>query len=172
LQSDSSSRPRASRSTLTENGAVFGTPHSLAARIKSEGGGLYVHWGPNIFFSTPDNSDPRTNGRTYGAILRFKTPTWLWLVALAAGSAALGILFPRLPGLRSAFRIARMLACSVGVISFLIGAATAWMSAVAAYEYWGIPDLPLHLQLDLVSGYTPTFLFVPNSPAWFLLAYW
>src|SRR6185295_12706340 len=94
---------------LTENGAVFGTPHSLAARVASEGGGLYVHWGSYIFFSTSDNSDPRTNGRAYGAILPFKTPTWVWLVALATGSAAFRILFPRLPGSRSAFRIARML---------------------------------------------------------------
>src|SRR5262245_27354436 len=44
LRSDSSSRPFASRVTLTENGALFGTPHSLAARIASEGGGLYSHW--------------------------------------------------------------------------------------------------------------------------------
>jgi hypothetical protein len=140
LPTDSSSRPFASRSTLTENGAVFGTAHSLASRIASEGGGLYVHWGPFIFFSTPDNSDPRTNGRTYGAILRFQTPAWLWLVALATGSAAFGILFPRLPGSSSAFQTARMLrreAMSRHGISVLlrivvVGAAVACTLLVAA----------------------------------------
>jgi len=35
------------------------------------------------------------------AIIRFKTPTWLWLVALAAGSMAAAILFPGLRGVGS-----------------------------------------------------------------------
>jgi len=65
-------------------------------------------------------------------------------------------------------------ASSVGVISFLIGAATASVAVAAAYMYWGIPVRPLQLQLELMSGHGPTApsLFVPHSPAWFLLAYW
>src|SRR5262245_50890518 len=97
-QGDSLEHPSASLLTLTENAAVYGTPHSSHDRIASDGGGLYSHWGPVIYFSTRDNTDPRTNGRTYGAVIRFKTPTWLWLVALAAASMAAWILFPGLRG--------------------------------------------------------------------------
>ena len=63
-------------------------------------------------------------------------------------------------------------AFSVGVLSFLVGAATAWMAAAAVYMYWGIPARPLQQQLDFVSGSAPHFLAVPNSPAWILLRYW
>ena len=37
----------------------------LHADIRSLGGGRFSHWGNNLFFSASDNTDPRTNGRTY-----------------------------------------------------------------------------------------------------------
>ena len=63
-------------------------------------------------------------------------------------------------------------AWSVGVVSFLCGAALAWMAAAAAYLYWGIPARPLQQQLDFVSGSSLNSFALPYSPAWILLAYW
>ncbi|MCL4197780.1 MAG: hypothetical protein KJZ69_09845 [Phycisphaerales bacterium] len=37
-------------------------PH---AEIREIGGGRFSHWGPTLYFSSTDGSDPRTNGRRY-----------------------------------------------------------------------------------------------------------
>jgi len=43
--------------------------HSPHADIRAQGGGHWSHWGSStIYFSTSDNSDPRTNGRTYRVV--------------------------------------------------------------------------------------------------------
>ncbi len=62
------------RSTLIlmEDGVELGPPHSLHEIIRQHGGGSYSHWGRLLMFSTSDNSDPNTNGRTYS--YRFRPP--------------------------------------------------------------------------------------------------
>lgn len=50
---------------LYEDGTELGPPHSIHDDIRQKGGGRYSHWNEYIYFSTSDNSDPRTNGRTY-----------------------------------------------------------------------------------------------------------
>jgi hypothetical protein len=51
---------------LLENGRPLPTPHALHADIYTQGAGRYSHWtAGQIYFSTSDNSDPRTNGREY-----------------------------------------------------------------------------------------------------------
>ncbi len=51
---------------LFEDGKPLGPPHSLHQAIRETGKGKYSHWtATNIYFSTSDNSDPRTNGRKY-----------------------------------------------------------------------------------------------------------
>ena len=51
---------------LFEDGKLMGPPRSVHARIREEGGGRYSHWTrATLYFSTSDNTDPRTNGRTY-----------------------------------------------------------------------------------------------------------
>jgi hypothetical protein len=43
--------------------------HAPHAEIRAKGGGHWSHWGSStIYFSTSDNSDPRTNGRTYRVV--------------------------------------------------------------------------------------------------------
>jgi len=54
-----------SRVALLEDGRVVGAPHTAHDDIRKLGGGRYSHWGRRLFFSTSDNSDPNTNGRTY-----------------------------------------------------------------------------------------------------------
>lgn len=56
-----------SQSTLQlfENNKLLGPAHTLHADIRAQGNGRYSHWYNNLFFSASDNTDPRTNGRTY-----------------------------------------------------------------------------------------------------------
>jgi hypothetical protein len=63
---DDVSNPRRSPLRLFEDQLPLGPPHSLHSRIREEGQGRYSHWQGNILnFSTSDNSDPNTNGRSY-----------------------------------------------------------------------------------------------------------
>lgn len=57
---------------LFEGEEELGPPHALHQSIRETGGGAFSHWSGNpnganplLYFSTSDNSDPRTNGRTY-----------------------------------------------------------------------------------------------------------
>jgi len=64
-QGDSIDNHRASSLQLFENGNPLGPAHSLHRDIRSEGRGRFSHWHSNLYFSSSDNSDPRTNGRVY-----------------------------------------------------------------------------------------------------------
>lgn len=59
---------RESRSSVTvwENGVQIGPAHQAHKDIRTSGGGRFSYWATgNLYFSTTDNSDPRTNGRKY-----------------------------------------------------------------------------------------------------------
>jgi hypothetical protein len=60
-----SDREAASSIMLYEDGTALGPAHSAHADIRSAGEGRFSHWGATLYFSTSDNSDPRTNGRRY-----------------------------------------------------------------------------------------------------------
>ena len=48
-----------------ENGKQLGPAHSLRTDVIAHGKGRFSHWGNNLYFSASDNTDPRTNGRSY-----------------------------------------------------------------------------------------------------------
>lgn len=50
---------------LYEDGEQLKFPHAMHTEINDFGGGRFSHWGDHLIFSTPDNSDPNTNGRQY-----------------------------------------------------------------------------------------------------------
>jgi hypothetical protein len=54
-----------SRVQLCEDGVPLPTAHSDHAAIRRHGSGRYSHWTGVIYFSTSDDTDPRTNGRRY-----------------------------------------------------------------------------------------------------------
>lgn len=59
---------RESKSSVTvwENGVQIGPAHQAHKDIRASGGGRFSYWAQgNLYFSTTDNSDPRTNGRKY-----------------------------------------------------------------------------------------------------------
>jgi hypothetical protein len=55
----------ASSLRLYEDGNEIGPARAAHVDIRAAGGGRFSHWGRELYFSTSDNSDPRTNGRAY-----------------------------------------------------------------------------------------------------------
>ena len=100
-QGDSNETPQRSRLRLLENDVAIGRPHSAHEEILVAGGGRFSHWqsapiarSPDaLIFSTSDNSDPRSNGRSYrvsyplefGA-LGLTVVALLWLASIAGFS--------------------------------------------------------------------------------------
>ncbi|MET1054846.1 MAG: pectate lyase [Pedobacter sp.] len=58
---------------LYENGKEIGPAHAAHATIRTTGKGAFSHWGTALYFSASDNTDPRTNGRTYTYTLGTKS---------------------------------------------------------------------------------------------------
>ena len=55
---------------LYENTTRLGPPHTAHADIVEYGRGRFSHWNDSGFiFSSSDGSSPRTNGRTYWAVI-------------------------------------------------------------------------------------------------------
>ena len=50
---------------IYENGVPLAWPNSSHQEIWEKGNGRYSVWNGSLYFSTSDNSDPRTNGRIY-----------------------------------------------------------------------------------------------------------
>jgi hypothetical protein len=55
---------------IYENLTPLGPGHSNFADIRDLGAGRFAHWARHgVVFSTSDNSDPNTNGRTYWVVV-------------------------------------------------------------------------------------------------------
>ena len=63
-QGDLEGRPD-SKAVLLEDEMLLGPGHAVHDKIRDKGQGRYCHWGRQVYFSTSDGSDPRTNGRRY-----------------------------------------------------------------------------------------------------------
>jgi hypothetical protein len=62
---DSPATPQRSPLMLYEDGKPLWLRHSLHDHIRDVGCGRFCHWGDRLYFSSSDNSDPNSNGRTY-----------------------------------------------------------------------------------------------------------
>jgi hypothetical protein len=68
---DTSTKPGISKLRIFENGIELGAAHSWHADIRNSGLGRFSHWGGSdgrsiaLYFSSSDNTNPRTNGRFY-----------------------------------------------------------------------------------------------------------
>ncbi|WP_432709908.1 pectate lyase family protein [Pedobacter sp.] len=65
VDGDSQSNSTISTLRLFENGKELGAAHSKHDDIRKMGKGRFSHWLSTLYFSASDNTDPRTNGRTY-----------------------------------------------------------------------------------------------------------
>lgn len=68
--SDDVDHPQRSRVVLLEDGRPLGPAHAVHATIREQGHGAFSHWLDQIYFSSSDGSDPRSNGREYVVELR------------------------------------------------------------------------------------------------------
>lgn len=50
---------------LFEDDRPLGPAHAPHDEMRAQGGGRFSHWGAHLYFTTSDNSDPRSNGRRY-----------------------------------------------------------------------------------------------------------
>ncbi|MGM4961923.1 hypothetical protein AB7714_00320 [Tardiphaga sp. 1201_B9_N1_1] len=50
---------------VTEEGTQLPVAHASHSEIREAGNGRFSHWGAVVYFSASDNTDPRSNGRTY-----------------------------------------------------------------------------------------------------------
>src|SRR5262249_16460405 len=62
---DNNEFPERSRLVLLEDEKLLGPGHDRHAAIIQEGGGRYSFWLDTLYFSTSDDSDPASNGRSY-----------------------------------------------------------------------------------------------------------
>ena len=66
---DTNATPTRSGYLLCENGYALGPPHTIHTEIAAKGKGRFSHWTSiGFIFSTSDNSDPNSNGRSYWAV--------------------------------------------------------------------------------------------------------
>jgi hypothetical protein len=99
-----------SNAIITEDGKPLAAPHAIHKDILEQGNGRYSHWGSPrrglFYFSTSDNSDPRTNGRTYRIVAR-PVPSTLGTALILAPLVAILVLQRLLfPGSRLIYGIA------------------------------------------------------------------
>jgi hypothetical protein len=67
---DSSEYPERSSLILYEGARPLGPAHSNHSDILGYGQGRFSHWsGSGFIFSSSDGTDPKTNGRTYWAVI-------------------------------------------------------------------------------------------------------
>lgn len=51
--------------SVYEDGRPLSMPHAGHEEIRRDGAGRFSHWDGRLWFSSSDNTDPRTNGRHY-----------------------------------------------------------------------------------------------------------
>lgn len=83
---DTRDSPSLSKLKLFENGVELGPAHTLHSTIRGGGGGAFSHWYNGMYFSSSDNSNPRTNGRTYTFSGPCSTPRQLNLVEIGTST--------------------------------------------------------------------------------------
>lgn len=91
LPSDSPGAPRRSALVLMENGHRLPGAHSSLGDVLRLGAGRFAHCRGKLYFSTPDGSDPRGNGKQYsvGSVLAVSP----WVTMLAASTLCLVVCF-------------------------------------------------------------------------------
>lgn len=141
--------PRRSRAQLYEDGRALGPAQAEHAAIAASGMGRFSHWGDQdvaaVIFSTSDNTDPRTNGRSYAVRAPWHLKPAIVAVALLLFVAAVGYLYLHVPRLRQASRMAlvdwasrpaaaRFAICGIAGIAALVWIATFWGTVAISYD--------------------------------------
>jgi hypothetical protein len=74
---------------LLEDGRALGPSDTNHDEIRARGRGAYSYWDQALYFSTSDNTDPRSNGRTYAFQAQAAPRERVKLIGIGAGAVAL-----------------------------------------------------------------------------------
>jgi hypothetical protein len=126
---------------LHENAQLLGPAHSLYSDIRERGQGRYLHWNGDLYFSSSDSSDPRTNGRIYSVSAIASIHPYTFALVALIDVLALVVAGPLL--LASA-RLRRMLGMTIVATIVIIGVLAAFGVLGRLNERAGAPkDLAL-----------------------------
>jgi hypothetical protein len=170
IAGDDLANPQSSPLQVYEQGRPIGPAHALHQDIEQAGAGRFSHWMTTLIFSASDNTDPRTNGRTYEARAPVAPPRFL--VAIASALAALlaaGLLarIPRAPIARVARAFARRAVAATRRVGTALGRAASaivsiWLGAITAARRIEMARPLLRVSLLLFIGVIAWSLFPPH----------
>ena len=166
-QGDNLYDPYRSDLLLYEDGRLLGPPHTVHAQLQASGGGAYSHWERLLRFSTPNGSDPRSNGREYRvAFTAGARRVELQRLAVAGtvllASSLVGFLWTR-RGRIAVGLFARIRALPGRLpdwlLAGLIPAALAWLTWTHLPPLWNNSDSVIWLlwQLTLIPHHAPVY---------------
>jgi hypothetical protein len=107
LKTDRAENTGASRLQVREDGRTLWPAHSSPTNVRALGKGHYKHWGSQLWFSSSDGTDPRTNGRTYQFYSRLSLKP-LWTALGIVSFVAAGALFVTLSWQKLRLHVARL----------------------------------------------------------------
>lgn len=161
IAGDDSATPQRSRLQLYEQGRPIGPAHTIHQEIADTGSGGFSHWQSTIYFSASDNTDPRTNGRSYEARMHIAPPS-----TLVAAAGALAVMLAGL-GLARTMPWRRLLAAlptALLVVSTLVLAGVITWSLFPPQATWRIESKDLKPREGL------SFVWTLPQPALYPLA--
>jgi glucan phosphoethanolaminetransferase (alkaline phosphatase superfamily) len=127
LLGDNNEHPTRSSLSVLRNGLPLGPAHSVHEVIAK---GAFSHWQDTLFFSTPGNTDPRSDGSIYAIRAKLKPSPGL-LVVLAFAFTVLAIpLLPTLKWIASEQRFVVTLKF-VGIFLVFSREPSAWWSSIS-----------------------------------------
>jgi hypothetical protein len=134
---------------MLENGKEFGSPSSWHGDVEQQGKGLYIHR-DGVLFSTPDNTIPFYNGRTYA--VGYNPYTWLNADYIALGFlVVIWLCLWRMPSEHPWRRLAHMPLLWLGLL-LIDRFATFTTSASFALEHVSDTGSYLNTSLDSLTG--------------------
>ncbi len=182
LLADDLSHPDRALTVVRENGRVLGDAHSLHDKIRRFGRGAFSQWGNALYFSASDNSDPRTNGRSYVACITVaptSTANWLlWFFFLGALPLNLDLLksfargfgsqLTRVPGVFWAWRnVVPGLVITLTMLGLVAAGGEAWLHLTVKEPF---------IEIKWPSAWSPeaSFTFAPHAEIQYTnhLDYW
>jgi glucan phosphoethanolaminetransferase (alkaline phosphatase superfamily) len=78
---------------VLQDGRPLGPAHAMHSTIRADGGGSFSHWDNTLYFSTPNNTDPRVDGYNYSIQAKYTLDPRVQIPLLLAFSVLLARLF-------------------------------------------------------------------------------
>ena len=177
--SEYSSHLSPSPGVLREDNKPLGPANALHDDIRKLGGGRFSLWHGHVYFSTSDDTDPRSNGRSYQVVAPYfghQSALLLKYGTLLLGLAALLLtllLVARYPDsharlVRFIWLLLRLvpLALGLGLLLYLLSALYALGKGESLYLAWPLARLNLPFFVEQVESRLPALLVDWAIAAW------